>query len=304
MHSAGSSSAIAEAAVYFFRQTPLRAAELSWIQARLDAEPDLTLWRQAARICERFGWMRDTGEPPRSATVLLLRRLHRRGLLRLRDEAKARPGGIDLGDAERAQLLAALGTVPGMVECQPTGPLTVRPIAPEERDGYRLHLQRYHYLGFKRSVGESIGYAAFVGEELVALLDWGAAVLQCGPRDRFLGWDHNTRERNLRLVVNNRRFLLLPWIRAKNLASRILGANLRRLRGDWQTRYRHSLQLAETFVDERFRGTCYRASNWQCVGSTRGYSRLRTGFVHHGRAKAVFLYPFSPDAGERLRDTS
>jgi hypothetical protein len=92
-----------------------------------------------------------------------------------------------------------------MVECQPEGPFTLRPVAPEERDGFRLHLQRYHYLGFKRSAGESMGYAAFVGQELVALLDWGAAVLRCLPRDEHVGWDDRVRERNLSLVVGNRR---------------------------------------------------------------------------------------------------
>jgi hypothetical protein len=91
---------------------------------------------------------------------------------------------------------AASTSEAGMVECQPEGALTVRPIAAAERDGFRLHLRRFHYLGFERSVGESLGYAAFIGEELVALLDWGAAVLHCDPRDRHIGWDRAAREQN------------------------------------------------------------------------------------------------------------
>ena len=198
-------------------------------------------------------------------------------------------------------MLDALGVVSGMVECQPQGPLTVRPIAPEERDGFRLHLRRFHYLGFERSVGESIGYAAFIGAELVALLDWGAAVLHCEPRDGHIGWDRLTRERNLGLVAGNFRFVVLPWVRRYCLASQVLSKNLRRLADDWQARYGHRVLLAETFVDTRFRGTCYRAANWTHLGMTRGYTRLKPGFKTPQQPKAVYVYPLARDAVERLR---
>ena len=182
------------------------------------------------------------------------------------------------------------------------GAFSLRPIADEERDGFRLHLERFHYLGFERSVGESLGYAAFLGNELVALLDWGAAVLHCEPRERYIGWDSATRSRHLGLVVNNRRFLILPWIRQPHLASRVLGANLRRLSTDWAAVYGHPVALAETFVDTtRYRGTCYRASNWVHVGETRGFSRTRHGFAPNERPKSVFVYPLMRDALARLR---
>lgn len=137
----------------------------------------------------------------------------------------------------------------------------------------------------------------------MALLDWGAAVLHCGPRDRHVGWDAAARERNLPFVVENRRFLIPPWVRIPHLASRALGANLRRLSRDWTVRYGHPVLLAETFVDGRFRGTCYRASNWICVGQTRGFSRRRNGFVEHGRPKSVWLFELAPAAIIRLRGT-
>lgn len=233
----------------------------------------------------------------------MLRHLERRGLLRLPAPAQPRPGGARSSKTERLRLLDGLGTIPGMVECQPEGPLTVRPIAPEERDGFRLHLQRYHYLGFQRSVGESMGYAALLGEELVALLDWGAAVLHCGPRDQHIGWKRTAREHNIGWVLDNRRFLILPWIRIPHLASRILGANLRRLNRDWKTAYGHSVLLAETFVDTgRFRGTCYRAANWTYLGQTRGFTRLKRGFAAHQRPKAIYVYPLARHALEQLRE--
>jgi hypothetical protein len=290
-------------ALFSFRQTPLGAGEVSWLQEQLDDGAQLS--DVAAAACHRFGWVRPRGKIPLAACSVMLRKLEQRGLLRLPKARQRRPGGGLHEDAERARLLDALGTVPGMVECQPEGAFTLRPIAPEERDGFRLHLQRYHYLGFKRSVGESMGYAAFVGQELVALLDWGAAVLRCLPRDEFVGWGDRARERNLPLVVGNRRFLVLPWVRIPHLASRILGANLRRLSSDWQAAYGHPALLAETFVDvSRFKGTCYRAANWHCLGQTLGSTCThRDGTRPRGCPKAVYVYPLARDARRRLCST-
>lgn len=289
--------------LFVFRQTELGPAELGWLQAVVDSRSEQPLLSVVTEACRRFGWTRPNGEPPISACTVMLRRLEQRGLIRLQRPPRSCPGGARHKDTDRMHFLRALGVVPGTVDCQPSGPFSLRPIEDEERDGFRLHLERFHYLGFERSVGESLGYAAFVGNELVALLDWGSAALHCGPRDRYLGWDSATRERKLGLVVNNRRFLMLPWIRQPHLASRVLGANLRRLSADWTAAYGHSVALAETFVDTtRFRGTCYRASNWIRVGETRGFSRLRRGFAAHERAKAVFVYPLVRNAEARLRE--
>ena len=288
-------------ALFRFRQTPLGAGEVAWLQEQIDGGSLLS--HVAAAACHRFDWVRPSGEIPLAACSVMLRRLEQRGLLRLPGVRQRRPGGGRHEDAERLRLLDTLGPVPGMIECQPSGPFTLRPIAPEERDGFRLHLQRYHYLGFKRSVGESMGYAAFVGQELVALLDWGAAVLRCLPRDEFIGWGAATHERNLPLVVGNRRFLVLPWIRIPHLASRILGANLRRLSSDWQAAYGHPVLLAETFVDlSRFKGTCYRAAHWVCLGQTLGSTYThRDGTRPRGCPKAVYVYPLGRNALARLR---
>ena len=121
--------------------------------------------------------------------------------------------------------------------------------------------------------------------------------------DRFIGWDDATRKRRLPGVVNNTRFLILPWIRVPHLASKILATNLRRLDADWQQTWSHGLVLAETFVDSvRFRGTCYRASNWRYLGQTRGFSRSRTGFSANHCPKAVFVYELGRHGKERLLD--
>lgn len=285
---------------FTFRGTQLGPSELEWLQSRVDSDERISDIAGAA--CRQFGWVRPNGKMPLAACSVMLRRLEQRGLLRLASPARRRPGGQRHEENERLRMLDELGVIPGMADCQPEGPLTVRPIALEERDGFRLHLQRYHYLGFTRSVGESMSYAALVGDELVALLDWGSAVPRCAARDRFIGWNRTTRDSQLPLVVANRRFLILPWVRIKCLASQVLGANVRRLADDWQAAYSHPVLLGETFVDTtRFRGTCYRASNWIHVGETRGFTRLKVGFAPNHSPKAVFVYELARHGIERLR---
>jgi hypothetical protein len=179
--------------------------------------------------------------------------------------------------------------------------LGVRPIRADEVLGWRAHMERFHYLGDVALVGESLRYVAHVDGEWVALLGWGAASLRNGPRDRYVGWDEATKKAKLALVVNNARFLILPWARRPHLASRVLGANLRRLSRDWEEVYGHRVVLAESFVDtSRFRGTCYRASNWVCVGETKGWSRSGSGYRFNGQPKAVWLYPLRRDFKAQL----
>lgn len=129
----------------------------------------------------------------------------------------------------------------------------------------------------------------------------GGAALHNRPRDGYVGWDQSQKSRRLHLVVNNVRFLIFPWVQVPNLASHVLGKNLRRLNQDWEQRYAHRLLLAETFVDaEQYRGTCYRAANWKNLGQTQGMGRHGACYVHHGRPKDVWTYLFEPQALEKL----
>jgi hypothetical protein len=135
---------------------------------------------------------------------------------------------------------------------------------------------------------------AFIDGTPVALLEWSSATLHNGPRDRWIGWDRETKGRRLRFAANNARFLMLPGRAGgvHNLASQVLSKSLRRLGSDFRALYGHPVVLVETFVDPlRFRGTCYRASNWEAVGETRGWSRSGVEYHYHGRKKEVFLRP-------------
>jgi hypothetical protein len=180
-------------------------------------------------------------------------------------------------------------------------PLVVRTVRREEQARWRTLMQRHHYLGFERIVGESLCYVAIRGADWVALLGWGSAALKCGPRDQWIGWDRALQWRRLHLMTNNVRFLILPEGQEPNLASRILALNLKRLSQDWELYYGHPILLAETFVDgARFRGTCYRAAGWQVLGQTRGFAKRNRHYWRHGQAKLVLVRPLVADARSRL----
>ena len=163
------------------------------------------------------------------------------------------------------------------------------------------YIHRYHYLGFAALPGAQLRYWVYAGERLVALLGFSAAAWQCAPRDQFIGWTHGQRQKNLHLVVNNARFLILPWVGSENLASKVLGLAARQLPQDWQHRYGFRPMLLETFVEkDRYTGTCYRAANWCHVGQTQGRGKLGPSGKQSVPIKDVWLYPLEKSSKRRL----
>ncbi len=255
-------------------------------------------------VCDAWKWKQANGSPAIYACSDLLRQLEKRGFLELPPAAQ--------GQSPRRRWFASLplpvDLIPlvGLEVRDPDADLRqvrVRPIQPEERLGWRVYMQRYHRLGDRPMVGEHLLYAAFVEDELVALLGWAAAAFRAPLREAYVGWDEATKRRRLHLVANNIRFLLLPWVKVRNLASKILAMNLRRLASDWESAWNHPVVLAETFVDtSRYRGTCYRAANWVHLGATAGRSKRGNDYLFGSTKKALFVYPLRRDARRRLRD--
>jgi len=174
--------------------------------------------------------------------------------------------------------------------------------APELGPVFDSLLQQYHYLSYTSPVGQNLRYLVRdrQGREL-ACLGFGAAAWQTQPRDAFIGWTAAQRQAHLALVANNSRFLILPWVRVPELASHILGRVARRLAADWQARYGHPVRLLETFVErERFRGGCYRAANWICVGQTQGRTRQDRHSQIHAPVKDVWVYPLHANFRQAL----
>ena len=144
-------------------------------------------------------------------------------------------------------------------------------------------------------------YLIFAGSQMLGAMGFGASAWKVAPRDEFIGWTPEERVKKLALVVNNARFLIFPWIKSRNLASRLLALVTKQLPEDWEKRYAYRPVLLETFVDaERFHGTCYRAANWIHVGKTQGRGKLDRFNRHELPVKHIFLYPLCREFRKRL----
>lgn len=162
-------------------------------------------------------------------------------------------------------------------------------------------ISRFHYLGFQPLPGAQMRYLIECEAGLVGAIGFGASAWKVAPRDRWIGWTPEQRVARLPWVVNNARFLILPWIRCPNLASWVLSHAARRLPADWEGRYGYRPVLLETFVERgRFRGTCYRAANWRPVGLTQGRGKLDRRHAYALPVKEVFLYPLQRNFREVL----
>ena len=181
--------------------------------------------------------------------------------------------------------------------------IQVRPVERDEQARYQALMQAHHYLGALPKISETLWYVAIWDEHWVALLQFSAPALKCAPRDRWIGWAYRHQYDRLKLITNNSRFLILPDWHRPNLASRTLALCLKRLGRDWREHFGHRLLLVETFVDpSRFRGTLYRAANWQCVGQSQGFRRTREGYsAQTDMPKTVFVRALHPDARALLR---
>jgi SRSO17 transposase len=156
-------------------------------------------------------------------------------------------------------------------------------------------VKQYHYLGYQNLFGHRLKYLVLSGAHPVAALSWSAAALKVGVRDRFIGWSEEQKKTYLGRIANNSRFLILPWVLVPHLASHVLSLNIRRLVKDWERQFHQPLWLLETFVESsRFKGTSYKAANWQFIGQTRGYGKEGQSYVHHGSIKGVYLYVLEP----------
>ena len=156
-------------------------------------------------------------------------------------------------------------------------------------------MEHHHYLGYEQPVGEHLKYVCWAQGRPIACLAWSSAPRHLGSRDRYIGWRAEARRRNIRFIAYNMRFLILPWVRVPHLASHILGKVTKGLSHDWQRMYGHPVYFAETFIDPgRFRGTCYRAANWQLLGLTTGRGKDDQTNKPNRPVKEVLGLPLTP----------
>lgn len=240
-------------------------------------------------VCDEFNWLRPDGRSKEMSCRVAMLRMQRDGLITLPPPQKGNGNGRN-----RPRLTSASDPKePISLPAGAFGKLLFRPInTGDDSTLWNELIERYHYLGYKPLPGAQIRYLIFGDSHLLAAMGFGAAAWALAPRDRFVGWTARQRKRNLHLVVNNARFLILPWVTSHNLASRILAGIAVQLPQDWQKRYGYKPVLFETFVEQRrFRGTCYRAANWTHVGQTQGRGKRDRQYLYPLPVKDIFLYP-------------
>lgn len=280
----------------------LTTADVERMNVLIAASSQMSRTELSRTISAAFGWRQPNGNLQEVAVREILRRLDQKGRVSLppgrrvgghRKKPSAPP--VEFFAVERpAEVTGVLGSFSAVSLVEVT----------TREDGQRWNrmIERYHYLGWSKTVGRSARYWIVLDGQEVGLMGFASPSWKLACRDTYIGWDGPTRERNLQGIANNQRFLILPWVRIKYLASHVLSVAARRVAEDWWSRYGVRLYLLESFVDPtRYRGTCYKAANWRCLGESRGSSKSGNSYVYHGQRKEVYVYPLTTDFRDRLR---
>jgi hypothetical protein len=269
-------------------------SDLDGIRQLIADHPTATRAGLSRLVCEQLSWRRDDGRLKDMSCRVAMLRMQGDGLLQL---PPPRNGNNNGKPYLRRTLLAEPEPLLQLASPKKLGDLHLQLVT--ERHDSHLHneyIDRYHYLGYQPLPGAQLRYFVRADERIIALLGFGAAAWKTRPRDLFIGWKTDQRQRRLHLVVNNARFLILPWVRCKNLASSILGMAARRLADDWMLRYGCRPVLLETFVERpRFHGTSYQAANWIYLGDTQGRGKLDVCHQAQLPKKAIWVYPLDKD---------
>ena len=282
-----------------YRHRLITDDDLVFIRRLIADNPGSSRWGLSKKLCEAWNWVQANGALRDMVCRGMMLMLHRRGLIELPPVRQVsrnflvdrrKPEGVSIDQTPLSIRLAELG------------PLEMRQVrrTPEEALFNSL-LQQHHYLGYSQPVGEHLKYLVYAQARPVACMAWSSAPRHLGSRDRFIGWGPQARLQNIRLLAYNTRFLILPWVTVPHLASHILGRMARLLSADWQSMYGHPIYFLETFIEpQRFRGTCYRAANWQLLGMTTGRGKDAPTHEANRSIKEVLGYALVKDFRQRL----
>jgi len=274
--------------VFRYRCRQLDANDIAFIRATIGQHYAKGRTRISQVLCKQWGWVQPNGKLKEYAARDLLLRLEENGFIELPPRIK-RNNNLKRKSFDQIPFFVNK-QLSGSVGDYPKPAIRVASVGDSYLWDYLVH--HYHYLGVPRLVGAHLRHLAVIDAQVVACIGWASAAWKIKDRDRFIGWDERIKRKNLYLIANNVRFLILPWVRVKGLASKLLSLNLRRLSTDWQQFYGHRVYLAETFVDNAcFKGTCYQAANWHYVGQTKGNAKRGNAYRYHGSSKAIYLYP-------------
>jgi len=263
--------------------------DIQIIRDLMAQDPKLQRSALSRKLCQLWGWTKPNGDLKDMTCRVALLRMQADGLITL---PPPRIGVV----RKRAQFPSTSASDANAPIKQPVHELqriTLQVVSGKATSLlWNEYIARYHYLGYAAMSGSQIRYNIFAGDQLVACISFCACAWKLKDRERYIGWSEAQRQKNLQLVINNARFLVLPWIESKGLASKILSLAARQLPKDWRQRYGFEPVLLETFVEyERHKGTCYKAANWINVGRTAGRGKKSTSHKLLIPAKDIWLYP-------------
>jgi hypothetical protein len=285
-------------ALFSYRNRQLDMQDIRFIQELITQEYSRGRSHIARTLCEAWQWVQPNGKVKECAARDLLLRLEEQEFIALPPRQRTK-----INRKKRYDQIPFFQRAPLEGPLQQFEPAEIEVLDPRDAYLWDYLIEHHHYLGRPPLVGEHVRHLVRIQGQEVACLAWASAAWKVKSRDQFIGWDEAGKRKNLYLLANNTRFLILDWVRIKHLASKILALSLRRLSADWQQRYGHPIVLAETFVDlSRFTGTCYRAANWIPVGQTKGSAKRGNAYHYHGQPKAVYLYPLTRRFRQVLQD--
>jgi len=272
--------------------------EMTNMRALIADNPQYSRTRLSQLICEHLNWRKaDGGLKEMSARV---------AMLRMQDDnlIELPPPRHKKGRQNICFTPATEPAEPVLLPVHSLPPISFQLVDKTTTRLWNEYIHRYHYLGYTPLPGAQLRYFIFANDQPLALISFSASAWQCAPRDQHIGWTHDQRKINLHLIINNSRFLILPWIQSQNLASKILAMAARRVARDWQQCYNYRPVLMETFVEkDRFAGTCYKAANWQRMGQTKGRGKLGPSGKISVPIKDIWLYPINAEYKNKLTET-
>lgn len=275
-----------------FRGRRFTKLEIEKIKNIIKKHKNCTRRKISELVCEMLSWKQPNNRLKDRACRDALLRMHRKGIIKLPPPCRQyfpknyKPAEIyknrfkikkkilsgDISDYHNLNLLLVNRT--------------------ENEKLWNFLIDKYHYIGYKTPVGRYLKYLVHLDSNLVGCISFADAVLKLNLRDKWLGWSSTERGKNLKLIINNNRFLILPWVRIKNLGSKILSLAVKQVQKDWEQVYGYRPVLIESFIDiSKFAGTCYKASNWLYLGKTIGKGRCGMKYFVHNLPKSLYVYP-------------
>src|ERR1051325_5995883 len=284
-----------------FRGRVITSEDLSFLRQLLAEHPGMSRRKLSAEVCEAWQWKQANGALCDMVCRGLLLMLHRAGEIELPAVRFVPHNPLVSRERPAPVLIDTTPVIASLKELRPLEVQQVRRTADEML--FNSLIEHHHYLGYEQPVGEHLKYLVWAQGRPIACMAWSSAPRHLGSRDRYIGWSAEARRRNIRFIAYNTRFLILPWIKVPHLASHILGRVAAVLSDDWYRMYSHPIYFAETFIDpRRFRGTCYRAANWQLMGPTTGRGKNDQTNKPNRPIKEILGLPLTPRFREYLSE--